>query len=102
MANYTAPGIDTGFLGLYRIALCADLGLRNKKGLRSVYDNGNHSVVYCKKHKTITVNATFEMVKEMQETLGIEFVKSSPVDMKRHDNAIKTRAGKLGRVVTGR
>lgn len=102
MANYTAPGINTGFLGLYRIALCADLGLRNKKGLRSVYDNGKFSVVYCKKRKTITVNASLDMVKEMQDTLGIEFIKASADDVKHHDNAIRPRAGKLGRVVTGR
>ena len=102
MARYTAPGINTGFLGLYRIALCAELGLRNKKGLRSVYDNGKTSVVYCAKRKTITVNASLEMVKEMEETLGIEFVKASPADMKHHANAIRTRAGTLGRAVTGR
>ena len=102
MPNYTAPGIDTGFLGLYRIALCADLGLRNKKGLRAVYDNGKTSVVYCRKRKTITVKATLEMVKEMQDTLGIEFLNSTNVDVKRHDNAIRTRAGTLGRSVTRR
>lgn len=102
MANYTAPGISTGFLGLYRIALCADLGLRHKKGLRSVYDNGKTSVVYCRKRKTLTVNATLEMVKEIQETLGIEFINSTAVDVKHHDNAIRPRAGTLGRAVTRR